>query len=150
MNYSKTLDEALYRRGQGSMTELAEKLEGGGDLSQNQIYDSLKAWRREVRAGHTFDLALRVAVAVPELLARMAREGGFLLVPMPGADPKAAAARAAQSAGNMLAIFLTASADGVITPGEAAEIGAAATAAESDIEGLRAQAQAAAGKGGGA
>lgn len=142
-DFAKLLDGALYRSGQGSMTDLAEALETGGDLSQRQIFDSLKSWRREVRPGQTFDLALRVAIQIPELLAEMAERAGFLLVRNREADPRAAAADAARSAGEFIAIVVQAAADGVITPQEAATIRTAGHGLEAQVESVINQSRAA-------
>lgn len=81
VGFDKILDAELARIGHHSMERLSVALEAGGDLNQKQVYDRIKGWRREVGAGLTFDLAVRVVVALPGMLKECARRGGSILVP---------------------------------------------------------------------
>ena len=138
VSLNQLLDEELYRRGMGSMQELADELAGDGNLNGRQIYASLRDWRGGARAGESFDLALRVVVAVPGLLEELARRAGFLLVRRPDADPRAAAARAAAASGMALSVFLDAAADGRFDAAERHSIELAVERAERALEALRA------------
>lgn len=125
-NFAQVLDRVLHGRGQGALIELSEALGRDGDLDARQVHGSLKSWRSELRAGLTFDLALRVAVAVPELLRSMAREAGYVLVPQGsveaamGGGSVAMAAASIRESGETVSTFLDVVADGVVSAEELA------------------------------
>lgn len=82
---SATLDRGLAARGHDAMARLAEQLAEKSDLTETQIYNHLKDWRRSIRAGLGFDLALKVVLALPELQHELAHRSGFVLIPVPKA-----------------------------------------------------------------
>lgn len=143
-NFAQVLDRVLHGRGQGALIELAEQLGREGDLNASQVHGSLKEWRSpsNLRAGLTFDLALRVAVAVPELLRGLAREAGFVLVPVPG-DRTAAADSARAIAGGLrrLAEVAERLPKGRIDEGELERVEDLVDGGIEDLEALRALAQ---------
>ena len=127
--FAELLDRELYGRGHDAMVRLTEELaESGSDLSQQQIYRTLNAWRNEVRQGLTFDLACRVVAACPRLLDHVAGLGNMVVVEASHAQPPSAETllRATtayqQDEASSVATILDASADGIITVEEAEEI----------------------------
>lgn len=140
--FQELLDESLAKRGQGSMEDMAERLSEGSDLSQVQIYRHLRDWRNEIRQGLAFDLAMQLAVAVPELAMEIARRRGQILVDVAEIGPTrltqaGASSRALASAAAAVQQFLEAAEDGIITPGERRDVGAICREAEAAIERIR-------------